>query len=83
MEVVPKHSTLEANEKGQNIYADDVDSSQISSSPGELEEYPDPDAGKSDDERARLVRRSCISVPRCNILTIFRTRRSSGRWTCG
>jgi hypothetical protein len=60
MEVVPKHSTLEANEKGQNIYAVDVDSSQISSSPGELEEYPDPDAGKSDEERARLVRRSFI-----------------------
>ena len=54
MEVVPKHSTLEVNEKGQNIYANDVDSSQISS-PGELEEYPDPDAGKSDEERARLV----------------------------
>jgi hypothetical protein len=56
MEVVPKHSTLEANEKGQNIYTNDVDSSQISS-PGELDEYPDPDAGKSDEERARLVRR--------------------------
>ncbi|KAB2104735.1 hypothetical protein AG0111_0g6499 [Alternaria gaisen] len=53
MAAVQQKSSLEANEKGQAIYANDVSSSQISS-PSDLDEYPDPDAGKSDEERARL-----------------------------
>ena len=47
MAAVQQKSSLEANEKGQAIYANDVSSSQISS-PSDLDEYPDPDAGKSD-----------------------------------
>jgi hypothetical protein len=60
MAAVQQKSSLEANEKGQAIYANDVSSSQISS-PSDIEEYPDPDAGKSDEERARLVRLSLSS----------------------
>jgi hypothetical protein len=60
MAAVQQHSGLEANEKGQNVYADDVNSSQISS-PSDLDEYPDPDVGKSDEERAKLVRLSRFS----------------------
>lgn len=50
------HSSLEANEKG-NVYGiNDVDSSQASNPGGvDYEDLPDPDAGKSDEERARLV----------------------------
>ena len=54
MAATSETTTLEANEKGQNIYTNDVDSSQ-NSSPSDLDEYPDPDIGKSDEERAKLV----------------------------
>lgn len=50
------HSTLEANEKGNAYNINDVDSSQLSTPGGDFDELPDPDAGKSDEERARLVR---------------------------
>ncbi|KAF1942221.1 MFS transporter-like protein [Clathrospora elynae] len=56
MESVSQDSTLEDNEKGNKIYANDVDSSQLSnrSNGGDIEDLPDPDVGKSDAERARL-----------------------------
>ena len=41
------------NEKSAAIYHD---SSDISSGVGEYDDLPDPDAGKSDAERAKLVR---------------------------
>lgn len=55
MAAAPDLKALEANEKGEDIYTNDVNSSQTST-PGDLDEYPDPDAGKSDEERAKLVR---------------------------
>jgi hypothetical protein len=54
------HSTLEANEKGNVYNINDVDSSQLSTPGGDFDELPDPDAGKSDEERARLVRPSLL-----------------------
>jgi len=82
MAAVQQKSSLEANEKGQAIYANDVSSSQISS-PSDIDEYPDPDAGKSDEERARLVRLSLSSRLFCDVLKPSRTKHSSGRWTSG
>lgn len=53
-EVAGQQSSLErTDEKSAAIYND---SSDISSGGGEYDELPDPDAGKSDEERARLVR---------------------------
>ena len=54
MSAILDSKALEANEKGEHIYTNDVNSSQAST-PDDLDEYPDPDAGKSDEERARLV----------------------------
>ncbi|KAI0581696.1 UhpC Sugar phosphate permease [Pyrenophora tritici-repentis] len=53
MAAAPQHTSLEANEKGEEIYTNDVNSSQLSQ-PSDLDDYPDPDVGKSDEERARL-----------------------------
>ena len=84
MATVQQHSSLEvneANEKGQHIYANDIDSSRIST-PGDVDDLPDPDAGKSDAERAALVRHALIFA--CwNSLTSGRTKHWSGRWTSG
>ena len=54
LEVAEPHSSLERtdNEKSAAIYNDHSD---ISSGGGEYDDLPDPDAGKSDEERARLV----------------------------
>ena len=59
-EVADPHSSLDRteNEKAAAIYNDNSD---ISSGGGEYDDLPDPDAGKSDEERARLV---CSSL-RC------------------
>lgn len=53
-EVADPHSSLDRteNEKAAAIYNDNSD---ISSGGGEYDDLPDPDAGKSDEERARLV----------------------------
>lgn len=45
----------EANEKGIVYANNDVDSSQLSSTHHDFDDLPDPDAGKSDAERAALV----------------------------
>jgi hypothetical protein len=84
MAAVQQHSDLEvkeANEKGEHVYANDIDSSRIST-PGDIDDLPDPDAGKSDAERARLVRCAPPPVP-CVLLTFDRTKLWFGRWTCG
>jgi len=48
--------TLEANEKGV-VYANhDGGTSQLGSNHHDVEDLPDPDTGKSDAERAALVR---------------------------
>lgn len=49
------HSTLEANEKGTSYGINDVESSQASTPGIDHEDLRDPDVGKSDEERARLV----------------------------
>lgn len=54
MAAVQPHSTVEANEKGA-VFANHVDSSQVSSSHHDYEDLPDPDVGKSDAERVALV----------------------------
>lgn len=51
------HSTLEVSEKNNILASSDVESSGVSS-PAEYDDLPDPDAGKSDEERAKLVRQS-------------------------
>lgn len=55
---------LEANEKGV-VYANhEGDSSQRGADEHDVEDLPDPDAGKSDAERAALVlTHSCFSLP--------------------
>lgn len=70
------------NEKSAAVYNDSSDAS--SNGVGEYDDLPDPDAGKSDEERAKLVR----SFPFDNsfvdlLLTPPRTALSSGRWTNG
>jgi hypothetical protein len=60
-----KHDGLSVtppNEK-QHIVANELEGSGISS-PAEYEDLPDPDVGKSDEERAALVRPSPSSF--CN-----------------
>lgn len=82
MEVVPPHSTLEVNEKGA-VYANDVDSSQGSSNHHD-DDLRDPDVGKSDAERAALVRHHLPSIASLtHILTPHRTKPWSGRWISG
>lgn len=49
------HSNLEVNEKATAIHSDVV-SSQNSSNAHDYDDLPDPDAGKSEEERAKLVR---------------------------
>jgi len=49
----------EANEKAAVGAGSDIESSHLSS-PADYDDLPDPDAGKSDEERDRLVRRSTI-----------------------
>jgi len=81
MAATPQHTSLSATEKGEEVYTNDVNSSQLSA-PTDLDDYPDPDVGKSAEERARLV--SCAAPPSLHhFLTLDRTRLSSGRWTCG
>ena len=70
------------NEKSAAIYNDNSDVS--SNGVGDYDDIPDPDVGKSDEERAKLVR----FFPSCHLLvglllTPFRTALSSGRWTAG
>jgi hypothetical protein len=77
----PRGHQFDANEKSA-VVASDVSSSQISS-PGDYDgDLRDPDVGKTDEERARLVRPSQPSLG-TTTLTPHRTKRSSGRWTCG
>lgn len=53
LEAVQPHSNLEVNEKAGVIHSD-VSSSQVSNQ-DHYDDLPDPDAGKTDEERARLV----------------------------
>jgi hypothetical protein len=74
------HPTL--NEKS-NVVASDVSSSQISS-PGDYDgDLPDPDVGKTDEERAKLVRpphpHSVVTLK----LTPHRIEHLSERWISG
>jgi hypothetical protein len=57
LETVPPHhnNNLEVSEKTAAIASSDIESSQIST-PSDYDDLPDPDAGKTDEERARLVR---------------------------
>lgn len=56
LEAVDLHHTIDRsdNEKSAAIYNDNSDLS--SSGVGDYDDLPDPDAGKSDEERAKLVR---------------------------
>jgi hypothetical protein len=57
----PRGEHLTVNEKS-NVLTSDVSSSQVSS-PGDYDgDLPDPDVGKTDEERARLVRPSLPSL---------------------
>ena len=58
-------SNLEIAEKPTVIGTSDIESSGISSPP-EYDDLPDPDVGKTDEERAKLVRR-----PQPSILTQY------------
>jgi hypothetical protein len=79
--VAPHHHSLDVHEKNAVVHGSDVESSQLST-PGDFDDIADPDAGKSDEERARLVRLS--NAITCNMLiSPHRTRPSSGRWTSG
>ena len=49
-------STLDVLDKPNVTATSDLESSGNSSPPVEIDELPDPDVGKSDEERARLVR---------------------------
>lgn len=68
------------DEKAQ-VLASDVSGTQ--SNPSDYDgELPDPDVGKSDEERARLVR-PCLSSLEISILTSPRTKLLCGKWTAG
>lgn len=70
------------NEKSAAVYNDSTDAS--SNGVGDYDDLPDPDVGKSDEERAKLVR--SFSFDDCFvscILTVLRIALSSGRWTSG
>jgi hypothetical protein len=45
----------------QNVNGSDIESSGVSSPPAEYDDLPDPDVGKSDEERAKLV--CCFPLP--------------------
>jgi hypothetical protein len=61
----------------------DVASDQISS-PGDYDgELPDPDVGKTDAERAALVRPSLLFSLCTPTLTSSRTKPLSAKWICG
>jgi hypothetical protein len=80
--VAPQHHSLDVAEKNTVIHGSDVESSQLST-PGDYDDMVDPDAGKSAEERARLVRFSSARALTSSMLTPRRTRPSSGRWTYG
>jgi hypothetical protein len=82
LEAAQPHTHLDVNEKSA-VIASDVSSSQVSHSHDYEGDLPDPDAGKSDEERAVLVR-LMHSLP-CHycVLTPHRTKRSCGKSTCG
>lgn len=53
-----KDTKLDVNEKNGALATSDIESSITGTrSPLEDDDLPDPDAGKSDEERAKLVRR--------------------------
>jgi hypothetical protein len=60
LEVADLPTMRSDNEKSAAIYTDHSDNS--SSGVGDYDDLPDPDAGKSDEERARLVSCSCSDV---------------------
>jgi hypothetical protein len=61
LEAVQPHGHLTPNEKS-HVVASDVSSSQISS-PGDYDgDLRDPDVGKSDEERAALVRQPLLPL---------------------
>lgn len=81
--VQPHHNNNHVvSEKSAAIASSDIESSQLSNRGVDFEDLPDPDAGKSDEERARLVR-PCDSDCLGTLLTYHRTRHSSGRWIDG
>jgi hypothetical protein len=77
----PQGEHLAINEKS-TVMASDVSSSQIST-PGDYDgDLPDPDVGKTDEERAKLVRPPLLSLGTPE-LTPRRTKPSSARWMHG
>lgn len=72
LEAAQPHSSLEKND----VIASDVSSSQISA-PGDYDgDLPDPDVGKTDEERAKLVQPALTPLATTIILTPHRTKRS-------
>lgn len=57
---------LGVNEKDQVLQQSDIESSKGIESPAEYDDLPDPDVGKSDEERAQLVRLSHSCSPTAN-----------------
>ena len=66
----------------QHIVASELEGSGISSPAAEYEDLPDPDVGKSDAERAALVR-PLPSLAATLQLTSPRTKPSCGKWISG
>jgi hypothetical protein len=73
-------SVTPPNEK-QHIVANELEGSGISS-PAEYEDLPDPDVGKTDAERAALVRHNSPLFLQ-ERLTSSRTKRSCGKSISG
>jgi|TARA_R110002003_G_scaffold45_11_gene3542 hypothetical protein len=81
LEAAHPNTNLAVDEKA-TVVASDVSSSQIST-PGDYDgELPDPDVGKTDEERARLVRPLAHRFHPA-LLMPHRTKPSSGRWIYG
>jgi hypothetical protein len=75
LEAVQPHSHLSVNEKS-NAVTSDHSSSQISA-PGDYDgDLPDPDVGKTDEERAALVRPLHLYSLAIMTLTPHRTKHS-------
>ena len=50
---------LEVNEKNNTLATSDIESSITGAPTPDYDDLPDPDVGKSDEERAKLVRPCC------------------------
>jgi hypothetical protein len=55
MATMPEEKVPVVDEKNRVARSSDIESSGVSSTPADYDDLPDPDVGKTDEERAKLV----------------------------